>query len=423
MRNVAVASILEITSDFMYVENLDALLHKIVKTVSETYGLAKVHIGIRDEETGLFVVRAAYGFDPETEKQLKKVMYTKERMERDLKPELKIGRNAYYVPAEEWEPDEEDMIFVAHPERLDRARRSPDEWLECDYIDFLMYEKEGSLLGYLEIDEPDSQKVPPEETLKAIEIFSDLAAIAIHNGQLYEKLDDGRKKVELLLDLIGHDVNNYVQGVSGFIELAIARPGIPLPARKSLAKAHDQVLNLNKLVRNVKVYAKIESAGDKNIRPMDLVEVINEAFNAAQSSSFKEVSMTLEDDGTKKLSDMNDLAKEVFLNIFSNAIKFDEHEKVEIETRIVSTSEDKRNFWNVSVADHGRGVEDKLKPAVFDRFVQGSSTSIGTGLGLHIAKTLVEIYRGRICVEDRIQGDSSKGSMFKVILPKSGDVV
>jgi signal transduction histidine kinase len=419
-RNVAVASILEVTSEFMYVENLDALLQKIVKTVSETYGLAKVHIGIKDEDTGLFVIRAVYGFDQKVEEQMKTVKYTKERMERDLKPELKIGRNAYYVPAEEWELDDEDMLFVAHPERLDRARRLPDEWHESDYIDFLMYEKDGGLLGYLEIDEPDNQKVPSEETLKAIEVFADLAAIAIQNAQLYGKLEEDRKKIELLVDLIGHDVNNYAQGVSGFIELAMSRPGIPPPSRKSLAKAHDQVLNLNKLVRNVKVYAKVESAGDKDIRPMDVVEAVKEAFSDAQSSSqTKEAAMILKDDGTRKLSDINDLAKDIFLNLFSNAIKFDEHDNVDIEVEIGSRKEDKREFWQVSVADHGPGIDDQLKGIIFDRFTQGPLISIGTGLGLHIAKTLVEIYKGRVWVEDRVQGDRSKGSVFKVLLPKS----
>lgn len=420
LRNVAVASILEVTSEFMYVDNLDTLLNKIAKTVAETFGLARVSIGIREEETGLLCVRAAYGFDKEAEKQIKKIKYTMERMERDLKPELKIGRNAYYVPAENWEPDEEDMIFITRPERMDRARKLPNDWHECDYIDFLMYEKDGGLLGYLEIDEPVDEKVPTEETLKAVEVFSDIAAIAIQNSELYGKLEDDRKKIELLLDLIGHDVNNYAQAVSGFIELAMSRPGIPLPARKSLAKAHDQVLNLNKLVRNVKVYGKVESAGDKEIHSMDLVDMVNEAFRATQSSiQNKEVRLFLKDDGTKKPANMNELAKDIFLNLFSNAVKFDGHEKVDVEVEIVPVTENKREFWLVSVADHGPGIDDKLKESIFDRFTQGPLTSIGTGLGLHIAKTLVEGYKGRIWVEDRIEGDRSKGSVFKVLLPKT----
>jgi signal transduction histidine kinase len=419
-RTTPVTSILEVTSELMYVGSLDALLNKIVKTVSETYGLAKVTIGIREEDTGLFAIRAAFGFDQKTEAEIKKVKYTKERMEQDLRLERKIGRKAYYVSAEDWEPSEEDLLFISHPERMDRARRFPDEWHECDFIDFMMYGKDGSALGYLEIDEPVNGKVPTGEAVEAIEVFSDLAAIAIENAKLYSKLEEDRKKIELLVDLIGHDVNNYAQAVSGFIELAMDRPSIPAPARKSLAKAHDQVLNLNKLVRNVKVYAKVESGGDKEIRPMDLVGVINEAFGAAQSSSMnKAVDMVLKEDGKHKFADMNDLAKEVFLNIFSNAIKFDDHENVEIEVTIDRAEEARREFWLVSVADRGPGIEDTVKRVIFDRFTQGPSTSIGTGLGLHIAKTLVENYKGRIWVEDRVKDNRPQGSVFKVLLPKS----
>lgn len=420
LRNVAVASILEVTSEFMYVDDLDKLLKTIAKTVSETFGLAKVHIAIREEETGLFVVRAAHGFDRAAEEQIMKVKYTQERMERDLKPERKISRTAYYVPGEDWEPDDEDMAFVAHPERMDRARLLPNDWHECDFIDFMLHSRDGKLIGYLEIDEPDDQKVPSEETLNAIEVFSDLVSIAIQNSQIYGKLGDERRKTELLLDLISHDVNNYAQGVSGFIELAMHRPDLPPPARKSLAKAHDQALNLNKLVRNVKLYAKVESAGNEDIRPMDVVETVKDAFSAVKSScSNKQVTMNLKDDGVRKLAIMNDLAKDIFLNIFSNAVKFDDHEEVLIDVGVDEVTEDRRRYWKVFVADHGPGIDDSFKNAVFERFKQGPATSTGTGLGLHIAKALVENYKGRIWVENRVQGDSSKGSVFNVLLPKS----
>jgi signal transduction histidine kinase len=417
--NVAVASILEITSDFLYVDNLDALLRRIVKVVSETFGIAKVHIGIREKDTGLFAVRATYGFSPEAEARIKKVKYTLERMNSDLRPEFKIGRNAYYLAAEVWEPTEEDLMFVGRPERMDRARKAPNEWHEMDYIDFLLYEKDGTLLGYLELDEPKDDKVPSEETIRMIEVFADLAAIAIQNSSMYDKLEEDRRKIQLLIDLIGHDVNNYAQGVSGFIELAMQRPDIPQPARKSLAKAHDQVMNLNKLVRNVNIYARVEFAGHKNIHPLDVTKTVEEAFSAVQvSSPNRNVRMVLRDNGEKKLSLMNDLARDVFLNLFSNAVKYDPHEQVVIEVDINDRTVDRIPYWCVSVTDNGPGIEDGLKEKIFDRFVQGPSTSIGTGLGLHIAKTLVEIYNGRIWVEDRVKGDRSKGCVFRVLLPK-----
>jgi signal transduction histidine kinase len=421
-RTVALESILEVTSHFLYVENLDQLLEKIVRTVSETFGVARCHIGIREEETGLFAIRAAHGYEPAREAAIRKVKYTMERMMHDLKPELKVGKNVYYVPFERSEfPDEEGMLWVDHPERLENARRFPDEWHELDYIDFLMYKRDGSLLGYLEIDEPDNGKVPGDETLRAVEVFSDLAAIAIQNAELYSRSEKDRREIGLLVDLIGHDVNNYVQAVSGFVELAMSRPGVPEPSRKSLGKALDQIWSLNRLVADVKLYAKVESGGRIDLRPMDLVPVILEAFKTVASSTpNREVKLKMSDDKTARYCEMNDLAAEVFINLFSNAVKFDEHDEVAVEVTIDLCTKDWRDMWCVSVADHGPGIDDGVKESIFNRFTESAlSTKSGSGLGLYITRTLVESYKGKIWVEDRVNGDRSKGSIFKVWLPKA----
>lgn len=420
-RTVALESILEVTTHFLYVENLDQLLDKIVKTVSETFGVARCHIGMREEDTGLFAIRAAYGYGPAREELIRKVKYTMARMNRDLKPELKIGKTVYYVPFEMSEYDDEDLLFVDYPERLDRARTAPDDWHELDYIDFLMYKRDGSILGYLEIDEPDNNKVPDDDTLRAIEIFSGLASIAIQNAELYSNLEKDRKKIGVLVDLIGHDINNYAQAVSGFVELAMARPGVPEPSRKSLGKALDQVWNLNRLVSDVKLYARVEASSDKELKHMDLVGVIKDAFKIVESASpNRNVKLLMSDDETPRFCDMNDLAPEIFVNLFSNAVKFDEHDEVRIEVKIDSYTDDKREMFCVSVADHGPGVDDAIKERIFDRFTESvSTTKGGSGLGLYIAKTLVELYKGRIWAEDREKGQRSKGSVFKVELPKA----
>jgi signal transduction histidine kinase len=423
LRSTALESILEVTSDILYVTDVDALLNKIAKTVSETFGLKCVSIGIQDGETGDFCVRASHGYSSEVEGRILKVRYSEERMTKDLRPEFKVGRNVFYVPGESYQIDTDDeMLFVVHPERIDRPRRFPNEWHELDYIDFVMHRRDGSLLGYLEIDEPDDHRVPDDEKLRAIEIFSDLAAIAIQNAELYQQLDTDRRKIELLLDLIGHDVNNYAQAVSGFIELAMQRKNVPEPSRKSLAKALDQVWNLNKLVTNVKLFGKIESTNGNEVRPMDLACVIRDALAAAESNyPSRTVRIAVEDDGDRKLCLVDNLAKEIFVNLFSNAIKFDPNEVVDIEVTMDRSCTDTREYWCVSVADHGPGIDDSLKEWVFERFAQaGTSGAKGSsGLGLHIARKLVSAYKGRIWVEDRVPGDRTRGSVFKVMLPKA----
>jgi len=100
------------------VKSVDPLLQKISRTVAETFGLAKCTIGIGEKDTELFAVRAAYGFEPDRETEIRKVKYTPDRMLKDLKPEFKVSRNTYYVPAESWELDDEDMVFMSETYHL-----------------------------------------------------------------------------------------------------------------------------------------------------------------------------------------------------------------------------------------------------------------------------------------------------------------
>jgi signal transduction histidine kinase len=71
----------------------------------------------------------------------------------------------------------------------------------------------------------------------------------------------------------------------------------------------------------------------------------------------------------------------------------------------------------VSVADNGIGIPDSKKNVVFGRYMTDDERPPATGLGLSIVRAIVEAYHGMIWVEDRVLGDPSKGSVFRVALP------
>ena len=71
-------------------------------------------------------------------------------------------------------------------------------------------------------------------------------------------------------------------------------------------------------------------------------------------------------------------------------------------------------FWQVHVLDYGVGIEPERKDLLFTRFMESAN---GTGLGLWVVKALTESFGGRVDVNDRIQGDYSKGSVFIITLP------
>ena len=102
---------------------------------------------------------------------------------------------------------------------------------------------------------------------------------------------------------------------------------------------------------------------------------------------------------------------QVFDNLLSNATKYSPRDS-EIRLRV----EDLHDRVRVSVVDQGVGIEAEALPYVFDRFFRAESGKggiRGLGLGLHIAKTLVEAHGGTITVESEV----GAGSVFRVTLP------
>jgi signal transduction histidine kinase len=77
-------------------------------------------------------------------------------------------------------------------------------------------------------------------------------------------------------------------------------------------------------------------------------------------------------------------------------------------------------FYRVAIEDNGRGIADDQKEAVFHRLRRGGTKAKGTGLGLFLVKSLVEGFGGYTEVQDRVEGDHTRGSRFLVYLPAAG---
>jgi signal transduction histidine kinase len=103
--------------------------------------------------------------------------------------------------------------------------------------------------------------------------------------------------------------------------------------------------------------------------------------------------------------------QEIFVNILSNAIKYSpENSKVSITTRTIN-----ERIVEVEVADEGPGIPEEEKKLIFERFHRMAKTESisGTGLGLPIAKELIEMHKGSI----RVESDGKHGSAFIISLP------
>jgi signal transduction histidine kinase len=106
-----------------------------------------------------------------------------------------------------------------------------------------------------------------------------------------------------------------------------------------------------------------------------------------------------------------DRLQQIFVNLVTNAIKFTPLGGL-VEVQVVPDGE----FIHVSVRDTGEGIPEEEVEAIFEKFHQVGGTAAarrGAGLGLTIAKRLVELHGGRIWVESEV----GKGSEFRFTLP------
>jgi len=73
----------------------------------------------------------------------------------------------------------------------------------------------------------------------------------------------------------------------------------------------------------------------------------------------------------------------------------------------------------VTISDRGKGIPDEDKKRVFDRYYRRDTSMPGTGLGLFLAAHLINVCRGKIWAENRVEGDHSQGTVMVMLLEKA----
>ncbi|MGH4139023.1 ATP-binding protein [Clostridium sp.] len=174
---------------------------------------------------------------------------------------------------------------------------------------------------------------------------------------------------------------------------------------------------LSKLINNIVDSSKIQAGFFKlNLSNNNIVEVVEDiVMSVTDFTDSKGLHIVFDTDTEEKIIACDpEMIQRILLNLISNAIKFS---KVgdEIFVEVV----DKNEFVEISVKDDGIGIEKKNLDIIFDRFKQVdkslSRNVEGTGIGLSLVKSIVELHGGSICAESEF----GKGSKFIVSLPSA----
>ncbi|MHA2295365.1 MAG: PAS domain S-box protein [Candidatus Hodarchaeales archaeon] len=229
-----------------------------------------------------------------------------------------------------------------------------------------------------------------------------------------EEIRKQKEEIELYLSILTHDLNNYHTTTREFLEFALNETN-PKEERIFLEQSRAALTRSTTLINNISVMMKQRIPTTYSLQPIKLLEAINKCIKALEEFFPEREIVLIINDIEPQITILADsLFEQLLLNLFTNAVKNDVVEAVEVE--ITSKIEKDDNICILSITDHGRGIPPEQREGIFERFTEFRKKGKGSGLGLFIVKTLVDRYQGKIWIEDRIPGDHSQGTSFIIEL-------
>ncbi len=264
----------------------------------------------------------------------------------------------------------------------------------------------GKVIGVLEVlNKTEGEFTETDEDM--LSVLGAQAAIAIENTRLFQQSD-------LIAEFV-HELRTPLSSLSTATYL-LTRPEISHDqATQIIANIHSETMRLNVLATSFLDLARLESGRvqfSKSTFPLQpLVDDCKSVMQNKADEQHISIDVAIPSDLPIVIGDRDKL-KQVFINLISNAIKYNRPGG----TITISAGVEEKE-WYFSVADTGLGIPEDALPNLFTKFyrVKGTESKvIGTGLGLSICKQIVQGHGGRIDVKSK----SGAGTTFTAFLPK-----
>ncbi len=300
--------------------------------------------------------------------------------------------------------------------------------------------KAGKVIGVLNLESVNYDNF--RQYKDALEILTNQIAVAIENVRLYNEISlfnetlknevfmatkelvEKNKELERMDRLksdfvsnVSHELRTPLTSIKGYSKLLMdgklgQMPDSQVQCMKIIIEEADR---LTRLINDVLDLAKLEGGKVQFKKElMDIEDVASDVITTLSTlAEDKDITFHLQPVGAiPKISASKDLIKQVFFNLVGNAIKFTPK-----NGHIYIILERDNNFVRATVKDTGIGVPEEQIAKIFDKFYQVDTSMTrqhgGTGLGLPIAKHIVDAHKGRIYAESEV----GKGSSFIFELP------
>jgi signal transduction histidine kinase len=282
--------------------------------------------------------------------------------------------------------------------------------------------REAQVIGLLMLESITST----EEDISFLNRLSDHAAIAIANAQLYDEVQAANEAKSEFVSFVAHELKNPMTSIKGYSELlAGGKVGAINDMQANfLQTIRSNVERMSTLVSDLNDNSKIEAGRLRlDFKAVGMPEVVDDVIRSTrrQLEDKKQiVEVNLPDKLPSVWADRTRVGQ-VLTNLVSNAHKYTPEEGT-----IIVGAEQTTNQWDLEgaasvvhlwVRDTGIGISAEDQSKIFQKFFrsddQKAREAPGTGLGLNITKSLVEMQGGRIWFESEFR----KGTTFHITIP------
>ena len=259
--------------------------------------------------------------------------------------------------------------------------------------------------------------------------FTEIVGLAVQNAKLYssiekiseelkvanDKLKELDKKKDEFVSVASHELRTPMTAIRSYLWLALESLGGELTAKQKyyLDRSYLSTVRLIKLVNDMLNISRIES-GRVYVEPssVDMVKLANEVISEVKPRADEQKLQIIVEPGDQKLPEVladSDKIKEVLINLIGNSLKF-----TYAGGTIKITFTLKDGMVITSVTDNGEGMAQEDMPKLFQKFglVSGSyvtnqMAAQGTGLGLYISRSIIEMLGGKIWAQSEGKGHGS----------------
>ncbi len=283
--------------------------------------------------------------------------------------------------------------------------------------------RENQAIGVMLLENVQAEKTS-DDVLSFISRLTDHAAIAIANAQLFAKVESANAAKVEFVKFVAHELKNPMSSIKGYTELVLSGVAgtVNDTQRKFLTTVRSNVDRMDTIVSDLNDATKIEGGklalNFKTIQIKDVIDDVGRSLSRLIEGKKQTLNLQVPAELPMAWGDPVRIGQ-IITNLVSNAHKYTPENgivTIGTELTVAETGASSVKMVHIWVQDTGIGISPEDQKQIFQQYFRTSMSkemASGTGLGLNITKSLVEMQGGRIWFESEVR----KGTTFHFTIP------